>query len=175
MKYHIPLLLLSITLTSGCLTSHRRERDEKAARSHAQRQNVLSDVDRMKEQLFDSNAGQQDIYRRLDELEDAQREAARIQEQRIQKLERSLAEQDTAREKDKAEIIDKLSRKMAELVASSAYSAEPTEGYEHVVKKGETLSEIATTYGVKPGAIVRLNRLPNANTIRVGQKLFIPE
>ena len=175
MKYHILFVLLSITLATGCATSQRREREERVVRLRTERQNMRSDVERMKERFADSESRLQEIYRRIDELEEAQQEAARIQRERIEQLERALAQQDVAREKDKADIIDKLSRKMVDLVAANAPGDEPTEGYQHIVKKGETLSEIAAAYGVTPGVIVRLNKLRNANTIRVGQKLFIPE
>jgi LysM repeat protein len=48
-------------------------------------------------------------------------------------------------------------------------------GYEHVVKVGETLSQIAAAYKVKAQAIIDANNITNPNTVRPGQKLFIPE
>jgi LysM repeat protein len=44
----------------------------------------------------------------------------------------------------------------------------------HVVQVGETLSEIARTYGVTTEAIVQANGLDNPNAISVGQALVIP-
>lgn len=44
----------------------------------------------------------------------------------------------------------------------------------HVVQAGETLSEIARTYGVTTEAIVQANGLDNPNAISVGQALVIP-
>jgi len=44
----------------------------------------------------------------------------------------------------------------------------------HVVKRGETLSEIAKTYGVSVQAIVDANGIEDANRIVTGQKLVIP-
>ena len=44
----------------------------------------------------------------------------------------------------------------------------------HRVKKGETLSEIASAYKVSVKAIMQANSLRNANQIRAGQKLTIP-
>jgi LysM repeat protein len=49
-----------------------------------------------------------------------------------------------------------------------------TVGYEHIVEAGQTLSDIALAYKVKPDAIARENKLKNPNAIFVGQKLFIP-
>jgi LysM repeat protein len=44
----------------------------------------------------------------------------------------------------------------------------------HVVKAGETLSVIATHYGVSIQAIIEANSLQNPNLLYVGQKLTIP-
>lgn len=43
----------------------------------------------------------------------------------------------------------------------------------HVVRRGETLTAIASRYGTTPQAIVRLNGLANANYIYAGQRLKI--
>jgi LysM repeat protein len=45
----------------------------------------------------------------------------------------------------------------------------------HVVQQGETLSIIAKQYNVTVDAIVKLNNIADANLIKVGQKLLIPE
>ena len=49
------------------------------------------------------------------------------------------------------------------------------QGYEHVVKTGDTLSSIAHQYEVKVKAIVEANQIENPDSLRVGQKLFIPQ
>jgi murein DD-endopeptidase MepM/ murein hydrolase activator NlpD len=48
------------------------------------------------------------------------------------------------------------------------------QGSYHVVRRGETLWRIAHSYGLDVAAIAAANRLPNAATLRVGQKLFLP-
>lgn len=45
----------------------------------------------------------------------------------------------------------------------------------HKVRKGETLSQIANTYGVSMASLKAANNLANANKIRIGQILTIPE
>lgn len=50
-----------------------------------------------------------------------------------------------------------------------------SEGWEHTVASGDTISAIATAYGVKQADIIRENGLKDANSLRVGQKLFIPK
>lgn len=97
-------------------------------------------------------------------------------EARIQRLE-------TQRETDRREIIETLSRRVADLVNAQAAAAAPRSGgagpggyaYEHIVTGGETLSRIAQAYGTTVSAILKANNLPNADTLRVGQKLLIPE
>ncbi len=44
----------------------------------------------------------------------------------------------------------------------------------HVVLSGETLSEISRQYGVSIEAILQVNHLTSASTLRVGQELIIP-
>ena len=103
-------------------------------------------------------------------------------EQRVADLEKTLARLEKERAADRQAIIDQLSRKIAELLRKSGSA--PTGrrvnrgsdyGYEHVVKAGETLSEIAAAYGVTVRSIVEANDIPNPDRLRVGQKLFIPE
>lgn len=45
----------------------------------------------------------------------------------------------------------------------------------HVVQRGETLSSIATKYGLTVKELARANRLRDADLVRRGQKLEIPE
>lgn len=54
-------------------------------------------------------------------------------------------------------------------------TAQETETQVHTVQAGETLSEIAQSYGVTMDAVMRLNGITNADAIFVGQRLRIPE
>lgn len=45
----------------------------------------------------------------------------------------------------------------------------------HTVRKGETLSGIARFYGVSLRALIEVNHLSRPDTLRVGQRLLIPE
>jgi LysM repeat protein len=45
----------------------------------------------------------------------------------------------------------------------------------HVVQAGESLSRIASRYGVTPSEVAQANGITNPNSIRVGQKLKIPK
>ncbi len=107
----------------------------------------------------------------------------------IEDLNRRISALEAGRERDKQEIIDRLTKKIAEIIkASSGPTARPAPpsggkkpaatsgyGYEHEVKAGETISAIAAAYGVKPSVILEANNIQDATKIRVGQKLFVPE
>ena len=60
------------------------------------------------------------------------------------------------------------------VTGSAAGSTAPSTEQTHQVKSGETLSEIAARYGTTTSAIVRLNGLRSADSIRIGQTLKIP-
>jgi len=100
---------------------------------------------------------------------------------RLDEVESAVARVDTARQKDKQALIDTLSAKIAEIMSKSAKSSRKSRkrysdtGYEHVVAPGESLSLIASGYGVTVRAIMDNNDIKDENKIRVGQTLFIPE
>jgi hypothetical protein len=101
----------------------------------------------------------------------------------IDDLQRRIRAVDAAREADKKEIVDSLSKRMAGLMASAPRTggssggsrrAISNEGYEHTVAPGETLSAIAKAYNARTADIIQANNLQSADVLRVGQKLFIP-
>jgi murein DD-endopeptidase MepM/ murein hydrolase activator NlpD len=58
---------------------------------------------------------------------------------------------------------------------TGAESRAPAVERVHEVKRGDTLSGLARRYGTTVGALVAVNRLPDASTIlRIGQRLVIP-
>lgn len=101
----------------------------------------------------------------------------------LDELNKRIRAVDAAREADKREIVDSLSKKISSVMASSparsSGSSAPrravsNEGYEHEVGPGETLSAIAKAYGARTEDIIQANGLKSADVLRVGQKLFIP-
>ncbi len=58
---------------------------------------------------------------------------------------------------------------------SNASQKESQEGYEHIVQPGETLSAIAAAYKVSVKAIIEANNISKPESLRAGQKLFIPK
>lgn len=66
-------------------------------------------------------------------------------------------------------------------LAHQAFAIEPTTestsstaSLKHIVKAGETLSRIASTYQVSLDKIIELNKITNPNKLQIGQTLFIP-
>lgn len=66
---------------------------------------------------------------------------------------------------------------VATVAPAAAKSSSPVKrsGYEHKVEKGQTLSVIARGYGTTVDAIMKVNKIANPSSIRVGQVLFIPD
>ncbi len=112
------------------------------------------------------------LRKQVHELEATVREIEQAMKVQFQDLE-------TSREKDKQFIVDEMTRKLVAIQGALTPPPAPVvkskSGYEHVVKAGETLSSIAHGYKVDVNAILKANNLKNANSIQVGQKLFIPD
>ena len=100
----------------------------------------------------------------------------------VQQLRAQVQAMEAQREKDKQVILDQVAKEIAGVAATKRARAttEPTAaatndvGYEHIVKQGQTLTDIARAYGVTIAAIKKANNL-NSDMLHIGQKLFIPK
>ena len=165
---------------SGCVTMMD---DQNLARQQADFDAMRTDLDALKERINVIQAEQQALARDIETLRRIPREdtAARA---RLDAIEQQIRALSAARESDRREIVDEISRKVAGLVNTaggsgsagrSGRSGGGTEtGYEHVVKAGETLSAIAQAYKVTVSAVLKANNLASGDKLRPGQKLFIP-
>jgi LysM repeat protein len=139
----------------------------------------------------------EDIRRQAAQIEALETQLAEMQQGLLQmkndltdSLNRSIAAQNaaietvnTARIRDREEIVRNLSAKIQELLAarSAAQPARPSGGgssaygIEHTVRPGETLWGIANAYKVTSKAIIQANQLKNPDALQVGQKIFIPQ
>jgi Skp family chaperone for outer membrane proteins len=181
------ILLLS---QSGCnmLSPRQSEadilREQQVLREREQRK-FYEEQYRKSQQGMEDTQGelyrmQQELARLRKDLTEAQSSDAQKFDRRIGQLETAVRELEQRRKQDRDEIIDILSKRMAEVVqAQSAQAARQTSrssggGQEHIVGRGETLSAIAAAYEVSSQAIIQANNLSNPNSLRVGQKLIIP-
>lgn len=117
------------------------------------------------------------IERRLDDLE---RKSFNPNDATALRRDIDAIRQDMTRQR--SEIINELATKLTKIQPSSpARTSSATKrstaksGYEHIVEKGQTLSEIARGYGVTVDSILKANNLTRRSVIRVGQTLFIPD
>ena len=181
MQRHVSISILALgilALASGCETllgpsaeSARRDEDMR----------ILSEkVRQLQEQIAGLKLADENLARELDAARGTSQGAGQSSLARIEAVERQVQAVNKAREQARAAIVEEISRKVAGLVAqSSARSASAGNsseyGYEYVVKQGDTLSEIAKAYKVSMNSILKANRLKDGRSIRVGQKLFIPE
>jgi murein DD-endopeptidase MepM/ murein hydrolase activator NlpD len=172
-------LLLPLLLgLAACRTPRQFEADKLAQERALQRQQELERQRRMERtQLLieDTESQVSDVRRELVSIQSdltakASNRDLQTLERRIAALEEQLARLETQRARDREEIINVLSQRMAELMASRPAAG----GRTHTVARGETLSAIAAAYGVSSRAIIQANSISNPNALRIGQELVIP-
>lgn len=171
----LPWFVLVVGL-SGCTTlSQQRQYDD--MRRLSELQEIRSRLDRVEARINGIVEGQEQLAGEVMALRSEGATASGDSSRRLAMLEQKVAAQaeESARARDV--LLGTVTTRVAEIVnappASARAGAET--GLEHSVQQGETLSEIAKAYGVTVSAIVKANGLTNADTIRVGQKLFIPQ
>ncbi len=59
-------------------------------------------------------------------------------------------------------------------VLSNNYSLDTAPLRYHIVSKGETLWRICKNYGVSVSEVIKLNHIEDPNSIKVGQKIYLP-
>jgi len=170
------LIFVSALLWVGGCSTLVDERRNKAMRERAELENLKADVHRLREQVKGIAAAQEDLYEEVGHIRASNERSSKETANRVSRLERVLkANAVTSRDMEKR-IANDLSKKVAEVMRShGSRGVRVEEGYEHTVSTGETLSEIAAAYGVNIATIVKANNLKNPNSIKEGQKLFIPE
>ncbi len=184
---HLGITLLSLCLLpifSGCetlaqqraRTAMRQREDMLVVQENTQRrtariETLEFEIDALRREL---DRVRQDTLRATEMEVDALGVQIDAVDQRVNALENH-------REKDRKEIVDTLSKKMAGIMKQSGGSSSRSSGrrseygYEHTVTSGQTLSEISSAYGVSVKVIMEENNITNPNQLRVGQVLFIPE
>lgn len=172
---------------SGCVINQEEQRMV-MQQQHEDSLMLQEDLRRIRARL---DALEQDLIRLNQQVQTANRDQSSAQQAQIQGLNASLTDLqqrirtvDAAREADKKEIVDRLSKQLSDVLskqqaaarASSSSSRRPisNEGYEHLVQPGETISAIAKAYNARVEDIVQANNLKSADVLRVGQKLFVP-
>ena len=149
----------------------------------------------------DAEIERRKILKAADQVDRVDREFEKIQsrvssleqlleeiKQQSQSLKESLANASAKAAQDRSALLDEVSKMLAERkekerskekpVATSP--PKPSEAYEHVVAKGDTLSSIAQAYNeehklkLTVDSIRKANQLGKDTPLKVGQKLIIP-
>jgi LysM repeat protein len=195
MKFFVNKFFIGITgisalmlLNTGCITNPQEQRSmmqqqqedslilqEDLRRIRARLESLEQDMQRMVQQVnattADQTRGTQSQMQGMNAI--------------LDDLQKKIRAVDAARENDKKEIVDTLTKKISQVLGSSQSSRSSSsssapkrqissEGYEHEVQPGETLSAIAKAYGASSADIIQANGLKSGDMLRVGQKLFIP-
>ena len=168
------ILVLALTST-GCVTGPSRAQARRL-QQEADIQELRNMVDALDERIKAQEIAQQEILRRL---EDIRRRTSDTQDEtrsELRQLKQALNRAEAARQADKKQLYEKLSIKIADVMNTSSRPPGSSSEYarEHTVKSGDTMSEIARDYGTTVKAIMEENNLKNADSIKIGQTLFIP-
>lgn len=183
-------LLAAPLLTTGCLATYGQAELEQEAALRADLALVQDANRKLQGRMESLELQMEQLQRSMESLRQAPDGASAAEVQALQAkvnaLEVQIRSVDAAREKDRQEIISSLTTKISQIVGGSGgarprpaaatprRAAGPQEGVEHVVEAGQTLSAIASAYGVSSKAIIEANNLDRPDQLRVGQKLFIP-
>lgn len=151
---------------------------------------MKAEVHRLSDQVAEIRQSLLKIQEELQSADTSRSSEVKDSRSRLDEIERSLKSVESTHDQMKREIVDDLARKIEKLGAVSGGSSgksssrtsgarveskKPERGYEHVVKPGETLTEIASAYNVSPAIVIKANNIAKPNDLKVGQKLFIPE
>ncbi len=182
------LLAFSATLAgTGCVIDQQEQRHA-AVQQREDSLLLQEDLRRIRARLDALEADMIRLGQQVNAANVDQGRAAQAQFQGInaslEELQRRIRAVDAAREADKKEVVESLSKRVADLLARQQPAPRPAaqparrplsnEGYNHTVASGDTLSGIARAYGVNAADIVAANNLKSADVLRVGQVLFIP-
>lgn len=190
---------LAAGLVSGCagpmfegtIFEQPARRDAEVARAATGAQQMNVELRQLSEQLEAVNRSIEVLDGRVNRLEAQQAAGARSPDE-LAAVRRDIQLLRSDRETLRKEITEDLASRVEKIAArqqaeyqaarasaaperSAAVAPAARAGYEHVVEKGQTLSQIARGYGKSMDAIMKANKISNPSSIRVGQKLFIPD
>lgn len=173
------LVLGVLAVGSGCetLTGQQERVAQTRLYNEVANQKVL--IQRLEQRLGGLEAEREVLYARMADLQQALTESDSRRHAELAAMHAQLTAQAQAQETLRRELADELSGRMAKILQSQAAAVKTADrtqpGWVHVVKAGQTLSEIAREYNASTAAIVKANNLKNPHDIKVGQELFVPE
>jgi LysM repeat protein len=138
---------------------------------------LRADVDALQ---FSQQQVQQDIKQIQGQMDEVRHAGPSASANDLQALEVRVKALDAARETDKKVIIDQLAKELAAMSGgahggkTASQPTPATNGSEHIVTAGETLTSVAKSSGVTIADLRKANNL-TSDTLKVGQKLVIPK
>lgn len=183
----LALCVFTTLMLSGCVSDYYGRQNQKMT---AERENQLLIQEDIRQLSGRLETVELEIERLALDMDQAGSRQQSMMQQRLASIEEGLRELssrvqqiDQARIKDREEVVNIISEKITTLLkttqaaqaSSGSRASRSGYGYEHTVQSGESLSAIASAYGVSMQAIVKENNLKNPDRLRVGQTLFIPE
>lgn len=173
---------IAIVIFSGCRTTRSQQKEtERKNWEDAQSRRVVDIEQRIfeLERNIAVNKRQLDsVEQRLIAIENKFAATTGNYKEEVTALRTELNAIRGAADKKMEIIMDEVARenqRILQSIRSNRGSGGYSQGYEHVVKSGETISTIAREYKVSIDSIVNANQLANPDAIRVGQILFIPQ
>jgi LysM repeat protein len=174
------LIGVGLMMAGGCVTLVDQNT---MAQQQADMEKLREDVQRVNEKLNGIELEQQNLARDIGSARGASKDDGVVRN-RLDNLERQVQSLAAGREADRKEIVNRV----ASIVGSSSGGGSSSSssssgrksggsaqtGYEHVVESGQSLSAIAAAYKVSMTSIRKANNM-KSDTIRIGQKLFIPK
>lgn len=165
-----------LALSSGCVTMVDQNT---MAQQQADMEKLRENVQHIQEKINGLELEQQNLQRDIGSMKGAPKEDMLVRN-RLDTLERQVQSLAAGRDADRKQIVNQVasivgssgSSSSGKATSSSRSSAQS--GYEHVVESGQTLSAIAVAYKVSVSSIKKANSM-KSDTLRVGQKLFIPK
>ena len=171
MKLNLLFILPIIALLSGCETLQTpQQRQVAAAREQAAARHAEEKIYRMQGKV---ESAEMESARLTAELHQLRREVSAANGN-IAQLNSNMKTLEAKQTREMNELIKRVEKLLTKAVSRPAATPTTGAGHEHIVKSGHTLSAIASAYGTTVSAIQKANNL-KGTTIRVGQKLFIPE
>lgn len=176
------LCSLGVLLAAVGCESLVSNRPDPYATTQAEMERLRADVARLRTEVSEIRTVQERLFSEVSGGQVARGADVQRLEGRLAQVERSVQTQAAERDRLRDEIVGQASARIADVLKAQRQAPAPVSGpsgpqtgYEHIVKPGETLSEIAKAYNVSVAAIVKANNMASADMLRVGQKLFIPE
>ena len=177
------LLPVMLALLAGCDTTSKQIQQEQLS----QRQ-TINELQEKQETLHVSLQGTQEenarLRQQIEELRtelEASRQTSNSYAGDITRLDELVQKMNSARTKDRQAVLDEVSRELSRISQKTASASPPPQkpaaevGYEHTVKKGESLYAIAKAYGVPASEIARANGLKPKSALKTGRVLFVPK